>query len=261
MRRSALVVVLVSALGLTGAQAVGLPDTGQTLCDDGSNVLVPCSSTNTGDAAAYPRQDGRFGRDAKAAAGTLVKVGGGSAGFDYTKIANNGSDLTAGAALGSNPADWACTRDNITGLTWEVKTSDGGVRDWNWSYGWYSTDSATNGGNAGGTSGNACSSTLNSCDTEALAAAVNGAALCSYTDWRLPTTRELFTLVHFGAQSPSIDAAFFPNTRASFFWSASTYSHSAALAWIVDFYDGNSPGPYSKSYNNYFVRLVRGGHF
>jgi hypothetical protein len=69
-------------------------------------------------------QDCHYGRDAQAAAGTLTKVGGGNAGFDFTKIANNGSELPASATLGSGPNDWACTRDNVTGLIWEVKVDD-----------------------------------------------------------------------------------------------------------------------------------------
>ncbi len=90
--------------------AAELPDTGQDLCDNGSNVLVACAAANTGDAAVYPRQDGRFGRDAAATAGALIKVGGGAAGFDYTKIANDGTTLAAGAALGPAATDWACTQ-------------------------------------------------------------------------------------------------------------------------------------------------------
>ena len=48
--------------------------------------LVACSVANTGNAAAYPRQDARFGRDAAQAAGQLLpaKTGGGAAGFDFT---------------------------------------------------------------------------------------------------------------------------------------------------------------------------------
>ena len=262
MRFSAHVSVLVLALGLPAAQAVGLPDTGQDLCDNGSSVLVACSTLNAGDAATYPRQDGRFGRDAKAAAGTLTKVGGGAAGFDYTKVANNGSDVPAGTALGADAADWACTRDNITGLTWEVKTtSSGDLRYQGHTYTWYSSDSGTNGGNAGSAGGNTCIGTLTSslCNTEALATAVNAAALCSYTDWRLPTYRELLTLVHFGTQSPSIDTTYFPNTQASNFWSASSYVPFPADAWIVSFGYGYS-GAGGKT-NGDFVRLVRGGQF
>ena len=65
---------LVCALLLCGAeaQAAGptglLNDTGQTLCDDGSNVMAACTVGTTGDAATYKRQDGRFGRDPAAPA-------------------------------------------------------------------------------------------------------------------------------------------------------------------------------------------------
>ena len=43
--------------------AVGLPDTGMELCDNGSNSMVACTASNIGDSATMPRQDGRFGRD------------------------------------------------------------------------------------------------------------------------------------------------------------------------------------------------------
>ena len=54
---------LIALLITVPAFAAGLPDSGQDLCDNGSNVLASCNSTNSGDAATYPRQDGRFGRD------------------------------------------------------------------------------------------------------------------------------------------------------------------------------------------------------
>jgi hypothetical protein len=85
-------------------------------------VAASDAASISGDAGTHPRQDCRYGRDAAAAAGVLTKTGGGAKGFDYTKIANNGTTLGAGAALGNAPTDWACTKDNITGLTWEVKT-------------------------------------------------------------------------------------------------------------------------------------------
>ena len=84
MRLSTLIFAPVLVLGLSAARAASLPDTGQTLCYDGSNVLAVCSNANAGDTATYPRQDGRFGRDAQAAKGTLPKIGAGAAGFDYT---------------------------------------------------------------------------------------------------------------------------------------------------------------------------------
>ena len=91
---------VAAVLMSVSALAVGLNDTGQTKCYDGGGGAVSCSSTAGGDGSATPRQDARYGRDAAAAALQLVKVGAGSAGFDYTKIANNGGTLAATAALG-----------------------------------------------------------------------------------------------------------------------------------------------------------------
>ncbi len=141
---------LIAGLFLThAAPAAGLNDSGQTLCYNGSAALVACDAANSGDAAPYPGQDGRYGRDAAATAGALTKIGGGAAGFDFTKIANDGTELPASATLGTGATAWACTRDNTTGLTWEVKTDDNGLRDKDWTYTWYSTDGTTNGGDAG----------------------------------------------------------------------------------------------------------------
>jgi hypothetical protein len=236
--------------------AAGLPDTGQTTCYDGS-AMVACTAANSGDTAAYPRQDGRFGRDAKAAAGTLTKIGGGAAGFDYSKVANNGSSLAASATLGTAATDWACTRDNITGLLWEVKTTSG-LRSQTHTYTWYSSTGATNAGNAGTVSGGTCQ-TAGRCDTEKFVTDVNVVALCGFTDWRLPSLPELFTLVHDGAQDPSIDTSYFPNTIAFYFWSGSSYALHPTYAWSVLFQNGETYGD-KKTYGGY-ARLVRGGQF
>ena len=270
MRFPALILVPVLALGPTAARAASLPDTGQDLCDDGANVLVACTSANTGDAATYPRQDGRFGRDAKARAGTLSKAGGGAAGFDYSKIANNGSDLGAGVglALGTNPTDWACTRDNITELTWEVKVNDAThLRHMTWTYTWYNSDGTTNAGNAGtpdiGSSAGTdnCLNTSH-CDTEKFVADVNAAALCGGNDWRMPTQRELLTLVHAGTNFPSIDTTYFPNTIGaglSRFYSGTSYVTVPSFARVVNFNLGYSTA--SAKSGSFFVRLVRGKQF
>jgi hypothetical protein len=245
--------------------AVGLPDTGQDICYDetgADGVAASDAASISGDAGTHPRQDCRYGRDAAAAAGVLTKTGGGAKGFDYTKIANNGTTLGAGAALGNAATDWACTKDNITGLTWEVKTAS--VTDLGYSghtYTWYSSDGSTNGGNAGGTGGNTCNSTLpgNLCNTEAFITAVNNAVLCFHTDWRMPTRRELLTLVYADASIPSIDLSYFPNLPPVAFWSASSYVPDASSAWFVDFADGYSNA--SDKSHSHSVRLVRGGQF
>lgn len=257
--------LLAPLLATLDLQAAGLPDTGQDTCyNDTVADSVPASDSASisGDAGSHPRQDCRYGRDAAAAMGALTKIGAGAKGFDYSKIANNGSMLAAGAALGNNPTDWACTHDNTTGLTWEVKTTSG-LRDMVSTYTWYDTDSATNAGIAGTANGGICSGGTG-CDTEKFVADVNTAALCAYTDWRMPTKRELLTLIHAGVSSPSIDSTYFPNTQAaqfsSNFWSASSWVPSPGDAWYVVFYDGGDGGPYSKA-NAYHVRLVRGVQF
>lgn len=60
-----------------------LNDTGQTLClNAAGNAMASCSVANSDDTSPYPRQDGRFGRDAAELVGRLVKIGGGDGGFD-----------------------------------------------------------------------------------------------------------------------------------------------------------------------------------
>lgn len=211
----------------------------------------------------YPRQDARFGRDAKAAAGALPKVGGGAAGFDYSKISNDGSELALDAVLGTGAKDWACTRDNITGLIWEVKTaSETDLRYSGHIYTWYSEDSTTNGGGTGDRGINTCKSTLSEgmCNTAAYVAAVNAAKLCGYADWRMPSRRELVSLLNSGTNLPSIDVTYFPNTLAAGpFWSASTIAGGGGGAWMVHFAYGYT----DSNRKDYFglMRAVRGGQF
>ncbi len=188
-----------------------------------------------------------------------------AASSDFSKIANNGAVLAATAALGTGAAGWACTMDNVTGLTWEVKTTAAtDLRYSGHSYKWYSTNGAENGGNFGQNAGgvgeaNSCNATLPSgqCNTKRFAAAVNAAALCGYSDWRLPTMRELKTIVKDGASSPAIDTDYFPNTDALRFWSASTAVTMPTQAWVVSFNDGIT-NTYCKARHDHNARLVRG---
>lgn len=252
------------------SSAAGLNDTGQAQCFNASDVAVPCSAAVGGDAGVNPRQDGRYGRDPAFAASQFVKTGAGSAGFDYSKISNSGAVIAAGVALGSGSADWACTRDNVTGLVWEVKTPSaaGGLRS-GYTYSWYSTDDATNGGTTGrGSVGvDTCNGTLfnygNKCNTQNYVAAVNAAGLCGKSDWRLPLRHELLTLVHSGQILPAtIDPTYFPNTGPSFYWSRNTAVGAVGNAWSVNFGDGIL-GPASSSTSGkastFLVRLVRTG--
>jgi hypothetical protein len=237
-----------------------LPDSGQSTCYDGSS-MVACTGANTGDSAPYKRQDARYGRDAAAANGELAKTGGGEAGFDYTALDASGAATTATTGATPHP----CVRDNLTGLVWEVKTDDGGLHDWDWTYTWYSTDGATNGGNAGATGSATCHASLGTtCNTEAYVAAVNAAGWCGFTDWRVPSARELLSIVHYGRTNPAIDPGYFPNTPAGWpgyvFWSADSFKNDPSGAWVVYVSKGNVDYSNGKS-NPFSVRLVRGGQF
>lgn len=244
-------ITILAAVTLVGiVQAAGLNDTGISDCLDDAGVVT------TG-VAAHPRQDCQYGRDAAAKAGKLTKVGGGSKGFDFTKIANNGTDLPASATLGSAATDWACTRDNVTGLVWEVKTTSG-LRSKDRSYTWYSSDPATNGGDIGTASNGTCDA-AGRCDTEKFVTDVNAVGLCGAKDWRMPAVNELESIPDRGisAPGPTIDTTYFPNTKASNFWSASADAGLSYYAWYVNFGDGNVGLNYKSSALQ--VRLVRAG--
>jgi hypothetical protein len=191
----------------------------------------------------------------------------------YTKISNSGAVLSHTATLGNGENDWACTRDNKTGLTWEVKTDDGGLRDKDWYYSWYKP-SGDNGGSAGYTDTTHeapnCS-TKDNCNTDAFTNAVNTKGLCGKNDWRMPTKDELMKLVvcsdgkyetdgssctnYLSVTKPTINSTYFPNTMSSYYWSSSPNANGSSNAWLVDFGSGNSLSGFKDF--NFFVRLVR----
>lgn len=250
-----LVLVPFAAMAQTVSKHIN--DTGIDFCrDDSTGTNTPVTPTTTC-TPAEGGQDARYGRDPAAQRGALSKVGGGSKGFDFTKIANDGSTLPASATLGSGPTDWACTYDNHTGLMWEVKTTSG-LRSQSHTYTWY--DSVHNyGGNPGTSSGGSCA-TAGRCDTEKFVADLNATNLCGHNDWRMPTIHELSNLADFGiaAPGPAIDAGYFPNTPASSFWSGSPHSNDwGQIARLVRFHNGSDLWDYVSSALH--VRLVRAG--
>ncbi|MGZ8190088.1 MAG: Lcl C-terminal domain-containing protein [Methylococcaceae bacterium] len=149
---------------------------------------------------------------------------------DFNKIANNGWALNSSAKLGASPTSWACTRDDTTGLMWEIKTNDGGLRDKDNTFSWFNQNTATNGGFAGYPNRGVCA--VGPCDTQSYVYNVNQQGLCSYHDWRLPTIYELKNLVN-TSTIPTINQTYFPNTQDAF-WSSSIYG-SKYYVWSLDF--------------------------
>jgi hypothetical protein len=239
----------ISGVALAAEPTGFLNDTGIVTC--WSNTGKDTTGVEA-DAGSHPRQDCRYGRDAAASSG-IPKVGDGGKGFDFTKIANDGTVLEETAALGTAAKDWACTRDNVTGLIWEIKTTSG-LRSQSHSYTWYSSNATTNGGAVGTEGGGTCFLT-GRCDTEKFASDVNTTGLCGASDWRMPSKSELFSITDLGRFNPAIDTSYFPNTPASIFWSGSALN--MFTAWYVYFSYGNSVF-YGKS-DAHQVRLVRTG--
>jgi hypothetical protein len=188
----------------------------------------------------------------------LPKNGSGFAGFDFTKLCMNGEAAGEGQCPpnplpGKDFNNWACTRDNVTGLIWEIKM-DSGLRSMNNTYTWYTPDETINGGKTGPENGGACEGSA--CDTQAYLKAINEMALCGAGDWRLPTKKELLSIVDNGRFKPAVDPRFFPNTLSLHYWSSSPYSEDENSAWQVFFLYGEAY-PNNKNETNH-IRLVRG---
>ncbi|MCW5211541.1 DUF1566 domain-containing protein [Desulfobulbus sp. TB] len=239
---------------------VPLNDTGITWSGnykEGNNTACISSNTPDGDNV-VEAQDCSHGRDV-----THNDDSDGHAGFSYTKLDSNGVPLVDQTAdYATTP--WACVKDNVTGLIWEVKTDDNGLHDKDDTFTWYNTNPTTNGGangeeNATGATcfGYVSGNTATYCNTQAYVNRVNAAGWCGASDWRMPTWKELLELVTYDRSNPAIDIDYFPNTVSSSVWSGSPYAGYSVIAWGVYFSSGYS-NDNVRSYN-YAVRLVRDG--
>ncbi len=184
-----------------------IPDTGQTTCYDNEGLIISC-----------PMPDNAFyGQDASYTVNPP----------SYTKLGYGGKDLPGEAT------SWAMVRDNVTGLTWEVKTDNSGIQDKDKLF-WYAS-------------------------SEELINSLNRSRLGGYSDWRLPTKKELISLVNYGsygAGNPMIDTRYFPNTQPSDYWSSTKSACLAGLRWQIDFASGVDKNRRDADFA--FVRAVRG---
>ena len=124
-------------------------------------------------------------------------------------------------------------KDNVTGLIWENKTDDNSIHDKDNTYNWYNAQ-------------------------DVFIATLNSQNFGGFSDWRLPTIKELTSIVDRDRYNPSINTAFSPNTVSFYYWSSTTRADSPSLAWVVYFYYGYVDAGH-KSYYDFYVRAVRGG--
>ncbi|GLX80234.1 hypothetical protein tinsulaeT_35740 [Thalassotalea insulae] len=228
-----------------------LNDTGVLLCGStGANNNESCESELGENGENIPDgQDADFGRDNHSNFDLD-----GHAGFSFTKVSEKGTPLPV------ESTEWTCVLDNVTGLMWEVKSSDGGLRDKFNTYSFY--DPMYSGVNKGTKNGGTC--TGNSCDTSSFVSEVNEVGLCGHNDWRLPTRMELISIVDYssGQSELTIDTNFFPNTQifsfetlTSSYISATRYPKDISWIFYVSYENGFSGSGYFHS--GYYSRLVR----
>lgn len=148
----------------------------------------------------------------------------GQNGRDAQALTNGAADGRVGFVYGAVGGN--CIEDKVSGLTWD---------------------------------GNAPATTTQAAAVARVATA-NTAALCGFSDWRLPNPEELLSLVDGGAAAaPRIDARF-AATPAVGFWSATAFAGDTRAAWVVDFASGavafdTADNPLGKAFAS---RLVRG---
>jgi len=75
--------------------------------------------------------------------------------------------------------------------------------------------------------------------------------------WRLPTVRELSSIVDYARRDPAAVEPLKASTASYFYWSSTTNAYFPYNAWVVNFFSG-SVYDFSKTNDNY-VRAVRGG--
>ncbi len=129
--------------------------------------------------------------------------------------------LAAPVWAGDYTAGNGMVTDNNTGLTWQQQ-DDGQTRNW-----------------------------------EGAIVYCEGLSLANQTDWRLPNVKELESITDDSRAYPAIDPIF-TGTKASYYWSSTTYADNSYRAWFVYFDNGNVYVS-NKGYFSHYVRCVRAG--
>ena len=246
-RRMAPLVVFLGITGLLCATSArsepgrGFNDSGQKLCYLLKTWTPDCRGSG---------QDAEFGRDV-----AHPRASNGKAGFYFRKICNSGQAAREGNCpahppLGEGPNEWGCTLDVVTGLMWELKTTDGGPRDKTRSYTRFGDRRAG--------------------EADLYIESVNSAKLCGHEDWRLPGLMELQNIADYGVAeeawgagglAPMIEQNWFPNSSATGpfddnrWWAAENVGDTY---FTLDIRTGETD--FEPRQYHYFVRAVRQDH-
>lgn len=146
--------------------------------------------------------------------------------------------------------------DHQTGLMWEMKNASDDTPDFtnphdvDNRYTWTITSDGDN-TNPDGTAFTDFLARLNG----EIAGSAPSEQLGGHSDWRLPTSAELQTIVDCNF-SPCINPVFGPTT-ADLYWSSTSFTIPPANAWGVNFNNGVVGG--GNKDGDFHVRAVRGG--
>ena len=135
-------------------------------------------------------------------------------------------------------------RDEITGLMWQDDTDvDTLTKPWLTEANYQTCENNTSAPECYDTSGDTVSSYC------------ANLTLDGYTDWRVPTQKELEGIIDYTASSPAIDTTVFSHTSSELYWSNLTKDGSPTSAWIVFFQYGSTYDA-PKNQSNH-IRCVR----
>lgn len=154
----------------------------------------------------------------------FLAVGSAWAGSDATNFTK--LDIT-GKALPVNAVKWAMINDKSTGLTWEAKTTNDSIHGMDNRYNWEEA-------------------------IENFIATLNEEKFGGYSDWRIPTDDEIYTIRE-KKNTPHTNTDFFPNTAPSKYWSYYICGSGSLVTKKVKFGKKRSKGKGTR------VRAVRGG--
>lgn len=113
----------------------------------------------------------------------------------------------------------AMLKDNVTGLVWQMKTDDDSIHDKHNRYTWPQAQ--------------ACIEQLNS---------TKFGGSIQPLEWRLPTIKDLATIVNCHVfEPPTVIATYFRNMMSYPYWSSTDYQSTGGTdAWILDFESGDT---------------------
>ena len=125
----------------------------------------------------------------------------------YTSTSGEDADFAINPPSLTDNADGTVS-DNNTGLMWQK--ADGGEMTW-----------------------------------ENAATYCSNLTLAGFTDWRLPTSLELFSINNFNHLNPAMNPVYFTTTTADYWWTSETEVDDAAKIWVVN--AGGGIGAHPKS--------------